>query len=72
MKDLSFLTADEQSIYFIPENHILEAKENEDGTTTLAIVDIIDVKDTIEEVRKSMSKRQSSMAYSFTQVLNSW
>ena len=58
MKELSFLAADEESLYFIPENYILEAAENEDGTTTLAIVDIINVKSNIDDVRKEISKRQ--------------
>ena len=58
MKELSFLAADEESLYFIPENIILEAAENEDGTTTLAIVDVINVKSHIEDVRKEISKRQ--------------
>ena len=56
MKELSFLAADEESLYFIPENIILEAAENEDGTTTLAIVDVINVKSHIEDVRKQLSK----------------
>ena len=58
MKELSFLAADEESLYFIPENIILEAAENEDGTTTLAIVDVINVKSNIDDVRKEISKRQ--------------
>lgn len=58
MKELSFLAADEESLYFIPENIILEAAENEDGTTTLAIVDVINVKSHIDDVRKEISKRQ--------------
>lgn len=58
MKELSFLAADEESLYFIPEDIILEAAENEDGTTTLAIVDVINVKSHIEDVRKEISKRQ--------------
>ena len=52
------MAADEESLYFIPENIILEAAENEDGTTTLAIVDVINVKSHIEDVRKEISKRQ--------------
>lgn len=52
------MAADEESLYFIPENYILEAAENEDGTTTLAIVDIINVKTPIDRIRKEMSKRQ--------------
>ena len=52
------MAADEESLYFIPENIILEAAENEDGTTTLAIVDVINVKSHIDDVRKEISKRQ--------------
>ena len=52
------MAADEESLYFIPEDIILEAAENEDGTTTLAIVDVINVKSHIEDVRKEISKRQ--------------
>lgn len=52
------MAADEESLYFIPENIILEAAENEDGTTTLAIVDVINVKSNIDDVRKEISKRQ--------------
>ena len=58
MKELSLLTSDEKSIYFIPENLILEAAENEDGTTTLAIVNIINVKSHVDEILKETSKSQ--------------
>lgn len=58
MKQLAFCTADNESICFIPENLVLEAAENEDGTTTLAVIDLIHIKSSIGEVRKEMSKPQ--------------
>ena len=58
MKQLAFCSADNESIHFIPENLVLEAAENEDGTTTLAVIDIIHIKSSIDEVRKEMSKPQ--------------
>ena len=56
LKELAFCTTDNEYLYFVQENRILEAAENEDGTTTLAIVEIIDVKTPIDQIRKELSK----------------
>jgi hypothetical protein len=56
MKELAFCTTDNEYLYFVQENRILEAAENEDGTTTLAIVEIIDVKTPIDQICKELSK----------------
>ena len=56
MKELAFCTTDNEYLYLLQENRILEAAENEDGTTTLAIVDVINVKSHIDDVRKQLSK----------------
>ena len=41
MKDIALTSKDGKELYVVPEKHILEVVENEDGSSTLAIVEII-------------------------------
>lgn len=58
MKKLVLTTSDEREMHFIPENRILEVGEEADGTTTIAFVYVINVKTSVDEIRKQISKSQ--------------
>lgn len=63
MKSITLLSADEKELYFVPENRILEASQNDDKTTTLAVVDIITVKSTVKEIRQELSSKYIKKIY---------
>jgi len=67
MKRISVVTTDEKEIHFIPENRILEVGEEPDGTTTIAFVCVINVKSSVDEIRKELSKSQVSKIKWFVQ-----
>ena len=58
MKEIAFGTTDNENVFFIPPRNILEVKENDDGTSTVAFVQVIEVKKSVEEIRKELSKAQ--------------
>ena len=58
MKKLSLVTSDEKELHIVPENRILEVGEEQDGTTTIAFVYVINVKSSVDEIRKQISKTQ--------------
>lgn len=60
MKRISVVTTDEKEIHFIPENRILEVGKEPDGTTTIAFVCVINVKSSVDEIHKELSKTQIS------------
>lgn len=60
MKKLSLVTSDEKELHIVPENRILEVGEEQDGTTTIAFVYVINVKSSVDEIRKQISKSQES------------
>jgi len=67
MKKLTLITTDDKELYFLPENHILEVSGNEDGTATLAVVNIITVKSSVEELRKEITINQQKKIKWLTQ-----
>ena len=60
MKRISVVTTDERELHFIPENRIIEVGEEPDGTSTIAFVCVINVKQPADEIRKELSKSQVS------------
>jgi hypothetical protein len=57
-REKSVLVADEKMLYDIPESRLLQVIENEDGTTTIAYIDVIKAKNTVENLREQISKKQ--------------
>lgn len=58
MKTISFVTTDEEELFLIPPRSILEVRENDDGTSTVAFVHIIEVKQSVDEIRKELTDTQ--------------
>lgn len=56
MKNLILETTDNKELFFIPDDTVLEVAENEDGSSTIAFVNIIRVKSSMDEIQAEMSK----------------
>lgn len=67
MRRLTLMTTDDKELYFLPENHILEVSGNDDGTATLAIVTVITVKSSVEELREKITLNQQKKIKWLTQ-----
>ena len=55
MKKIELVTADNKELHIVPEDRILEVSEV-DGTTTVAYVCVIKVKQTIDEILDEVSE----------------
>lgn len=55
MKKIELVTADNKELHIVPEDRILEVSDV-DGTTTVAYVCVIKVKQTIDEILDEVSE----------------
>ena len=54
----TIMLADDEALHIIEKKQILGVKENEDGTSSVTYIDVIDVKNSIEDIYKSFSPTQ--------------